>query len=113
MKVEGMVYSKAGSRKVKGSLVVTVQIGQEVLAELCDSSHGGGFIAELQIAPFRVNPQPWEMWDGESQLRLEFEGERSCRDRDLSTKVEEILAVVRRWEWYYTEDYPEWEFRVE
>lgn len=113
MKVEGSVHSAAGSRKIKGSLVATVQIGQAILEELCNPSNGGGFIHELQIEPFKVTPQPWGVWDGESQLRLVFEGERRVGGGDLSRKVEEVLDVVRRWESYYVEDYPEWEFRIE
>ena len=113
METRGVVYSKASSRELRGSLVVTVNIGISVLGELCDPSNGGGFIHELQIAPFKVTPQPWGVWDGESQLRLGFEGKRDPRDRNLSEKIERILAVVRRWEEYYVEDYPEWKFRVE
>lgn len=113
METIGIVYSKAGSRRLGGNLVLTVDIGQSILEELCDPSNGGGFINELQIPPFKVTLQFWEGWDGKSHLQLEFGGERSCRDRDLSEKVEEVLAVVRRWEEYYVDDYPEWEFRVE
>ena len=109
----GTVFSKEGSRRLRGNLIIEVHMGQEVMEHLCDPSNGGGFIHELQVHPFKVTPQPWGVWDGESQLRLGFEGERSARDSDLSEKVEEVLTVVRRWEEYYVEDYPEWEFRVE
>ena len=111
--VSGSVCAKTGSREIKGYLIVQVAMGMNILEELCDPSNGGGFIHELQIAPFKVTPQPWGFWNGESRLRLEFKGERRAGGEDLSGKVEEVLDVVRRWEGYYTEDYPEWEFRVE
>lgn len=113
--INSSVQAKAGSREIKGHLIVQVAMGMDILEELCDPSNGGGFIHELQITPFKVTPQPWGVWNGESQLRLVFKGERRARGEDLSGKVKEVLDVLRRWEGYYIEDYPEWEweFKVE
>lgn len=105
--INGSVYAKTGSRTIRGSLVMSVHIGQSILEELCNPSNGGGFIHELQIDPLKVTPEPWGVWNGEPLLRLVFEGKRRGGE-DLSGKVEEVLDVLRRWEEYYIEDYPEW-----
>ena len=40
--INGSVYAKTGSRTIRGSLVMSVHIGQSILEELCNPSNGGG-----------------------------------------------------------------------